>query len=262
MSGVQWWCSARGTPWIWSWQAYPGIWLVTVAAGAAVRRRPPALVGGLLLWAALDWPLGPLGTGYLASAHAVQFIVLAMVVPPLLLLGVDREAVNRWLPRHPGYRRLAAVTTQPLLAAIAFTIVMGATHVPWVVDTLMARQVGTMALDLSWLGAGLVFWWPVVVGTPARGWFHPLAQLLYLFAGTQAHLLIAMWLLTAEFPLYATYELAPRVVRLSALDDQRLAGAIMIAVTEPLILTIIGVIFFRWVARSERGAEESGGQPA
>jgi putative membrane protein len=75
--------------------------------------------------------------------------------------------------------------------------------------------------------------------------------MLYLFLGTQAHLLIAMWLLTAEFPVCATYELAPRVVRLSPLQDQQLAGPIMIGVAEPLILGIITVVFFRWYSEQE-----------
>jgi len=100
---VQWWCSAQGTRWSWKWRAYPGIWLVVlgIAAGywaltrrgprtpQALRRRWIGWVGVAIVWLALDWPVGPLAAGYLASAHAVQFLVLTMVASPLILLGLE-----------------------------------------------------------------------------------------------------------------------------------------------------------------------------
>ena len=30
-----WWCSARDVAWTWSWQAYPGVWLLVAAVGSA-----------------------------------------------------------------------------------------------------------------------------------------------------------------------------------------------------------------------------------
>ena len=45
------------------------------------------LFGLLLVWAALDWPIGTLGGGYLASMHSVQWLMLSQVAPPFLILG-------------------------------------------------------------------------------------------------------------------------------------------------------------------------------
>jgi cytochrome c oxidase assembly factor CtaG len=274
---IQWWCSARGIPWNWHWQAYPGVWLIILAfawwarrqrraigtaatsdaldgnGGAGRRWRTIAMGGGvLLLWITLDWPVGPLGAGYLASVHAAQFIALAMIIPPLLLAGVDRGRALTALDRRPRARAAATVVTNPVVAGAAFTIVMAATHVPRAVDTLMHTQIGAFGLDMAWLGAGLLFWWPVVVRAPEREWFGTPLQMLYLFFGTQAHLIIAMWLLATQYPVYATYELAARVTSLSAEADQRVAGGIMILVAEPFILVTISVMFFRWFAASER----------
>jgi putative membrane protein len=276
ISTIQWWCSARGLPWDWSWQAYPGIWLVvavvavwvwrtirarrlqradsaaTSGASGEGRRVALLIAGVVLLWLTLDWPVGPLGTGYLASVHAVQFVSLAMVVPPMLLLGLDRERVAGWLEARPVRLRLLKAITQPLIAAIFFTLVMIVTHVPRVVDALMKLQLGAMTLDLTWLLSGLVFWWPVVVRAPDRSWFAPPLRTLYLFFGTQAHLFIAMWLMVSEYPVYGTYELAPRVSVLTALQDQQVAGGIMLTVGGPFVLAVISVILFRWFAESER----------
>lgn len=179
--GLQWWCSARGVAWSWEWQPYPGVWLAAALAGSAVHvrirrgrlarfRGVAMLAGALLLWLATDWPVGALGAGYLASVHAVQFVMLAMVVPPLLLLGADREARTVRGPRVEAFRR---AVTQPLVTAATFSVVMVATHLPNVVDGLMRFQWGAFALDLIWFGAGCLFWWPVIVPEAGRPWFHP-----------------------------------------------------------------------------------------
>lgn len=254
---MQWWCSATGEPWTWSWQAYPGVWLFVAAvawlawrtwksSGVGAGRRAAAAAALVLLWLTLDWPVGPLGAGYLASVHALQFISLGMVVPPLLLRAVSAEQAKRWFAARPALGRLVATLTQPLVGAFLFTIVMIVTHVPRVVDAVMRYQLGAFALDLAWLVSGLLFWWPVVVRIPERPDFGPLPRILYIFLGTQAHLFIAMWLLLADFPVYATYELAPRVVSLSALHDQQVAGGIMIGVAEPIVFAAIAAVFFKW----------------
>ena len=252
-----WWCSARGVPWDGSWQAYPGVWLFVVAcflaawtcrwktdAGAWRRAAIPA--GAILLWLTLDWPVGPIGAGYLASVHSAQFLMLAMVVPPLLLFGVDRARVAATLERHARLRRIMDVLTRPLLAVLVFAVTMVLTHLPSVVDTLMALQIGAFALDAVWLATGILFWWPIIVRIPARPHFPPLMQMLYLFFGTQPHLYIAMWLLGADFPSYATYELAPRVTALSAMTDQQIAGALLLAFGGTYVIGAITVLFFQW----------------
>jgi cytochrome c oxidase assembly factor CtaG len=276
-----WWCSARGIPWDGSWQAYPGVWLFSIAIGVLfwrIRSRdplPPSIpsvrsapsapwwrraaipAGTLLLWITLDWPLGPLGTGYLASVHSAQFLLLAMVVPPVLLLGVDRRRIEDALSRHPRLARAVGAVTQPLVAIVAFAVTMVLTHLPAVVDALMATQVGAFALDVAWFGSGLLFWWPVIVRVPERSHFPPLMRMLYLFFGTQPHLYIAMWLLSADFPAYATYELAPRVIALSAVTDQQIAGALMLAFGATYVIGVISVMFFQW-SGSHRVEEPDG----
>jgi cytochrome c oxidase assembly factor CtaG len=265
---VQWWCSARGIPWRWQWQPYPGVWLAVLALGAAYARWSRPLSGGVdaptsagrriggwigvaLVWLALDWPGGPLGTGYLASIHAAQFLVLAMIAPPLLLRGIDGNRVRALLDRNGVAARIIGAATKPLVSMIAFTLVMLATHAPGVVDTLMRSQLGAFALDLAWFLAGLAFWWPVVIEAPVREHFGPPMRMLYLFAGTQAHLYLSMWLLLAEFPAYGIYELAPRVTGLSALEDQQVAGGLLLTIGGTYVLAVISVLFFRWFAEPQ-----------
>ena len=98
ITDLQWWCSARGEEWTWRWRAYPGVWIAIGGVGwwlrAQHRRAVPSKgdralgIGAIvLLWLTLDWPIGPVGAGYLASVHTLQFVSLAMLVPPMLLVS-------------------------------------------------------------------------------------------------------------------------------------------------------------------------------
>ena len=245
------------------------MWLVVIALGAVYARWSKPLegqthgravstgrrVGGwvalVLVWMALDWPGGPLGTGYLASVHAAQFLVLAMLAPPLLLRGIDPDRVRALVERNGAASKIIRVVTKPLLVMIAFTIVMLATHTPGAVDLLMRTQLGAFALDSAWFLSGLAFWWPVVIEVPVREHFGPPMRMLYLFAGTQAHLYLAMWLLLADLPVYGIYELAPRVTALSALEDQQVAGGLLLTLGGTYVLAVISVVFFRWFAEPQ-----------
>jgi cytochrome c oxidase assembly factor CtaG len=214
-------------------------------------RRAGGWAAVFLVWASLDWPGGPLGAGYLASVHAVQFLLLAMFAPPLLLRGIDAGRIHALFQRNGIAARVISVLTQPLFAMVAFTVIMLATHAPGTVDVLMRTQPGAFLLDMAWLASGLIFWWPIVIDVPVRTHFGPPMRMLYLFGGTQAHLYLSMWLLLAEFPAYGIYELSPRVTGLSAMEDQQIAGGLLLLIGGTYVLAVISVLFFRWFAEPQ-----------
>jgi cytochrome c oxidase assembly factor CtaG len=263
---MQWWCSAQGEPWTWAWQAYPGVWVFIglIAFGYArllrrtrdpeqpVRLAPYIASFGtalVLLWLALDWPIGALGAGYLASVHMIQFLVLGMIVPPLMLYGIP-EATYRRLPP----RLLAALrpVTRPAFAFVAFNLMVILTHMPPVVDSLMASQLGSFIIDVLWLGGGLLFWWPVAVGTPGGSQLRELAKVGYLGLQLIAMKPVFVYLTFSRYPQYATYELAPRISNISARADQQMAGLLMEVAGMIIILIAVGAVFLKWSAREER----------
>ncbi len=270
MKDIIWWCAARGVEWTWTWQAYPGVWLFVAGlvvaffrlerretdealsdASSPSWRRTAFLVAAGALWLILDWPIGAIGAGYLASVHMVQFLVLALIAPPLLLLSIreeDYRALARRLPEGP-FRAV----THPLVTLATFTIVLAATHWPPVVDTLMPSQAGNMLLDLVWLATGLLFWWPIVAPVPERrGWGYPM-KIGYLIAATLVNTGTFAYLTFTALPLYATYELAPPFPGISTRDDQTLAGLLMKVGGAAILWTAITILFARWYRESERG---------
>jgi cytochrome c oxidase assembly factor CtaG len=276
---MQWWCSAQGIAWTWSWRPYAGVWLMVLAlawwywhsykravrkwgAGNNPRLRPArvasAIAGILLLWIALDWPVGTLGAGYLASVHMVQFLLIAMVVPALLVYGwppAPRAAANID-GRRSAWSTVVLALTHPIVAIIIFDVVVVVTHAPPVVDTLMASQAGSFVLDMAWLVAGILFWWPIFGGPMGRAPLRTPINIAYIFASSLSHTGVSMYLLLARFPVYSTYELAPPISGISKLGDQEIAGGLMLLAGAGIVLGAISVLFFRWQAEMER--EETG----
>jgi cytochrome c oxidase assembly factor CtaG len=269
MSSWQWWCSAQTAAWEWTWQAYPGVWIFIAAIAGAygglrrwVRRRDadPSALGGvghvisfaaglLMLWIALDWPIGALGAGYLASVHMVQFLLIALIAPPLLLHGIPPGAYHALANRRWPMGVLRWLT-HPLIALAFYTVIVYTTHAPTVNDTLMATQLGSFAIDILWLGGAAVFWWPVMVGIPERPAFHPITQVAYLTASAILMTPIFLFLTFSEFPVYAIYELSPQVHGISAMEDQALAGLIMKIAGGMILMVMLTVIFFRWSSQA------------
>jgi putative membrane protein len=269
---MQWWCSARGIPWSWTWQPYVGVWLLVIALGVAyyrwhrrtsgaeassIRRwRIAATCAGIAtVWVTLDWPVGPLGAGYLVSVHMVQFMALAFVAPPLLLFGLPAG----WETSLPS--RIAgslAKGLRPLPAWIGFNAVVVITQLPPVVDTLMASQVGSFVFDLSWLAAGLAFWWPLVRRWPPPGLSAPL-RLVYLLGGMMAHMASGLVFAQVPFPLYRIYEFAPPIPGVNPADDQFQGGGLM--TLGDVLVGMVGVALLLAAWRREESAREAAQQP-
>jgi putative membrane protein len=275
---VTWWCAASTEPWDWSPRAYPGIWLfmalllvgyllawrlapqptAAVAGGPAsgdersempdARRRWAFLGGWVVLWLATDWPLGTLGAGYLATAHMAQYVLYTMAAAPLLVLGIPEWMLRRALSRLRAYR-LVRFLAQPLVAGVVFNLVLVATHAPLTVDRLRTNQAGSFLLDVAWLGSALLLWLPVCgpldeikPSLPVRG--------VYLFLAAGVVPMVPGGFLTfAEAPLYAVYELAPRIGGFDALDDQQTAGAMMKVGNLPLLWPVLAGLFLRWASQ-------------
>ena len=243
---MSWWCSATGRPWTWAWQAYPGIWLTVlglalaggrwrVGRGAWPRRaRWTFAVGVLVLWGALDWPLGALGSGYLLSAHTLQYVLLTFVAAPLALRGLALPSgAQRPLPG-----------AHPVLCVVVYTVAVGATHLPPPVDGLMTAPAGAMLLDLFWVAGGLALWWPVLHPEP-RARLPGLAQVAYLLASTLLPTVPAAMMTFSPFPLYRIYELAPPLGSITAHGDQVAAGLLMKFGGDPVIWWVATTTFFR-----------------
>jgi putative membrane protein len=205
------------------------------------------------VWIALDWPVGTLGGGYLASAHALQFVLLAQAAPALLLLGL-RPRVASAVERRPALAARLGAAAHPVTGLLVYNVILVVTHFPGVVDRLMATQLGSFTVDMLWITAGLALWWPVAA-PPRLLRVSPPIRMGYLFLQTIPATFPAAFLTFSSHPLYRLYELAPRThPLLNPGWDHQLAGLIMKVIGDPILWLGIAAIYFRW-ARAEQRAD-------
>lgn len=256
---MRWWCATTTRSWDWTPRPYFGVWVLVgaIALGYAfaVRRRGPEEdrrrktlwfgLGLAALWLASDWPIGPLGAGYLAWVHMTQFMIYTLVAAPLLLLGTPEWLARRIL-RALRLDTVAKVLCHPVVAGIIFNLVIIATHAPFTVDRLRTTQTGSFALDMIWLVAGFILWAPIIGPIPDLVVRSVPLRLTYLFLASSLFAMIPGGFITfADAPLYGIYADAPRV-GFTALDDQQMAGVIMKVGNIPLVWTVMTVVYIRW----------------
>jgi len=193
------------------------------------------LGGLLLLLLALLSPLDRLGHEYLFSAHILQHFILALVVPPLLLLGIYkswtetllRQSLIHWLEHqigHPPVSWLLGVGTMLLW------------HLPPLFNAALSGHVLHLIQQLSFLMSGIVYWWPVLAPT-AQSRLSVVGSISYLFTACLSCSLLGAALTFGPVGLYPAYLHPPDslgilplirdVWGLDPANDQQLGGTLM-----------------------------------
>ncbi len=190
--------------------------------------------GLLALILALESPIDVGGDRYLFSLHMVQHLMLAMIVPPLLLLGLP----ERWLI-------LDRLRVSPIVANVTFNLVLAVWHLPFLYEATLRNGPIHVAEHLTFLAAGILFWWPIIAPSARRRGLSVIGKIAYLgFAGVPPTIL-GLGFILSRTVLYPFYAAAPRVTPLSPLDDQVAAGLVMFGLGNLIYFLAIAVIFFR-----------------
>jgi putative membrane protein len=202
-----------------------------IAAGC----RPWALFAGLaVLWIVIASPLSTLDHRLL-TFHMLQHLVLMTIAAPLLLVASPGATFLRGLPvparraaiwalRSDPIRRIGRALTHPVLCWLVGTGVVIAWHVPAAHELGLRSSFWHLVQHATFFGAGLLFWWPVVHGTPrtALG-----AAPLYLFLATLPCDALSAFLSFCGRVIYPSHAGAQAFLGMNALQDQECAGALM-----------------------------------
>ena len=211
-----------------------------------------AFAGAMLaLFAALVSPIDGLGEDYLFSAHMFQHVLLGDIAPLLLLLSLSRVILRPVTRRLMGVERALGPLASPITAIVIWLGAMYLWHIPALYDAAIQHPLVHALEHLSFFAAGIALWWPLVQPIPMRHGLTGLQPLAYI-AGAKGGLaalgLVLAWSSTAFYPFY---EDAPRIWGLTAVEDQNVAGVIMM-VEQSLTLVIVLVwVFVRMLTRSE-----------
>jgi putative membrane protein len=243
--------------------------LLFVQAFVRLRRRRPDLAtwsrgflftaGLLLLVLPVLSPLDAAGDGYLLSAHMVQHVLIGDAAVALLLVAVRGPLLFFLLP--PAILRpLAAL--RPLRAALSFLLLPLVSlalwaaavivwHVPRFYDFAAAHPAVHHLEHASFVAGGLLAWTQLV--DPARhGRLRRPQRILFALGMLALTQPVVDFLLFSSSPRYGRYADQPdRLLGLSPLTDQRLAGVVMM-VEQLLTLGICVAILLRPYVRERR----------
>lgn len=264
---LTWWCSgSNGQPWSWTYTPFIGVWLlVAVIAGGYVlahrlevggrtHRLDPVrlrrlLFGLLALFAASEWPLGPLGAGYSSTVAMVRLMLYSLVAAPLLVSAVPPWMLRAVVHRR-GLRTLARTLTRWPVAFAVFNLTLVVVNAPLVVDAMKGTQLGSFVLDAGFLAASLLLWYPVFGSLEALPRLDDPKRALYVAAQAIVPIGPASFLVFSRFPIYRIYELAPPVFAgWDPLSDQQFAGITLKVIGGLGLLAYSAVLFFKWAAR-------------
>ena len=257
------WRHWHNEPWLigglvvlgWLWAVLAGPWRARLThargdTGAIVpfpRRHAVRFYLSLLVfYVAVGSPLDQIAERFLFSAHMLQHQLLIYPAAILFLLGIPHwmidGALGRRLVREP-----LRFFTSPILAASIYSLVVGVWHAPSLYDLALRNKLVHVVEHLTFFGAALLYWWPLLSPSrvlPRRNYG---VQMLYLLAVVVTMTPVFAYITFSDHVLYPTYEFAPRLLEnFSAAEDQLLAGTMMKLIGLMVSLGAFMVVFYRY----------------
>ena len=220
---------------------------------------------------ALISPLDAIGEQFLLSAHMLQHVSVADAGPALLLVAVRGPLVFFLIPaavlgplaHFRPLRTLVTWLTYPETALVLWMTAIAAWHVPGLYQAALDNRALHNLEHASFIVVGVLIW-TVLIDPTRRARVRRagrIATAVVVFAAGQ---ILAEILLFSGRPLYGAYAAQnERLLGLSPLTDQRLAGAAMM-VEQAVTIGLFLLIFFlaEDQAARRRAAVEEQGTPA
>ena len=213
---------------------------------------------------ALVSPLHPAADQYLLSAHMLQHVLIGDVVPLLLVLALRGPLMFFFLPAPvlrtlAGFRPLRAALSfllKPVVSLAAWTLVMYAWHIPAVYDATLSRPALHDLEHALFLFVGLLIWIQLIDPAGHRRLTRGGRILLALGVVALGHPVIDA-LVFSDHALYPAYANQPaRLLGISPLTDQRLAGLVMFVEQTITFGACIGVLLWPYLKDRRRRLEE------
>ena len=224
--------------------------------------RIPLFVAGIVVSVlAIVSPIDPIGEDYLQSVHMLQHVLLADLGVVLCVLAVRGPLVVFLLPRDllvplarmQWLRRFLRFLLRPWISYAVWVVVLVLWHVPRVYEAALHHALVHDVMHASFVLGGVLIWTQIV--DPARHRRLTLAERLgyaaVVFWTGQAMAYVILFDPTA---LFSTYRHQPdRLLGISALTDQKLAGVVMMV--EQVLTVGIAFLVLLGKLRRERAVE-------
>jgi cytochrome c oxidase assembly factor CtaG len=202
--------------------------------------------GILMLLVAFVSPVHALGER-MFSFHMLQHVLLGDLAPLALLGGLTGPILRpalRWLYR---FRFLA----NPLVALPVWAVNLYAWHLPFLYDAALRHDLVHALEHLCFFTGGLIMWLPVVETLPAPEWFGTGAKLGYIAVVRVVETILGNVFFWSGSVFYTVYAHQNRLWGISALEDQGLAGGVMMIEGSIVTLVALAWLFLRMASEGE-----------
>ena len=253
------------------WHLHVDAWLVIGSFGAAYwylgtrvlprlqpmapdpsqRERTLFYSGLVLLLIVSNWPMHDLAEGSLYWVHMTNHLVMTLVVPPLLLLGLNRQMSDHLFGHQsvlPWLRYLA----RPGAAFAIFNLGMIASHWPEAVALSLRNELAHFLIHATLFLSAILMWIPVVSRSTLVPRLRPPTRMVYLFLTSILPTFPASFLTFSQVPIYPAYGDAALAFGMTAVEDQTIAGLIMKLGGTLLLWAVIAITWFKWANDEKR----------
>jgi len=228
-------------------------------------RATAFFIGGMLT--VLVATLGPIGSydDDFFWAHMTQHILLMMLAAPLLLLGepvllvlrVSTPQFRRRVVLPVLHSRVVRFLTHPVVSWLIFAGVLFGTHFTGFFEYALEHPLVHDYIEHPlYLGAGLLYFYSLVGTTPGSAAMPPFAKVVSLFLMMVPEVMVGFAIYMARgvlYPFYARVDDRPWGPS-TALDDQRLGGALMWSSAMLFDVLWISVAVWAWMQAEEHKA--------
>jgi cytochrome c oxidase assembly factor CtaG len=235
--------------------------ILVVAVAYAVRVRtlrrrgapPPTwrlwvfALGVLLVLVALVSPIDAYGEERSQAFHMTQHLLLGDLAPLALLAGCTGPILRPLLavihPLRHVFHPFAA------LALWAFNLAFW--HIPFFYDAALHHDAVHALEHVCFFVGGTLVWVPVLETLPMPEWFGTGLKMGFIFGVRLFETVLGNVFIWANVAFYGVYVHAQRPWGISAVDDQRLAGSIMMVEGSLVTIAALAWLFLRLAAEGE-----------
>ena len=233
--------------------------LLAVAYGMRVRtlrrrgRPPPAwrialfAFGIALLVIALASPIAYYAEERSFMFHMIQHVLLGDLAPLALLGGLTGPILRPLLFVVHPLRHVF----HPLGALAVWALLLYAWHLPVLYEAALHHDAVHALEHAAFFAGGIVMWAPVLETVPMPEWFGTGAKMGYVAVVRAVETILGNVFIWANTAFYDFYSGVARPWGMSAVDDQRVAGSVMMLEGSLVTIGALAWLFLRLGAEGE-----------
>lgn len=213
-----------------------------------VARQASFLGGIALMLVALASPLAHMA-GELILAHMAQHLVLGDLAALLIALGLTGPLLQPLLA-HRVLQRLRLLL-HPAVALPLWIANLYVWHLPPLYQAALSSSPVHALQHACFVGLGVGMWMALLGPLPAPEWFGNGARLLYVVAVRLAGALLGNVMIWSGSVLYPDYRRGQALWDISPLNDQGIAGTLMMVEGSVVTIVLLGWLFLKTAREAE-----------